>query len=199
MAPEVLLFDLGGVLVEFSVISLLRDLRPDATETELYDRWLDSEAVAAFERGEIEADAFADGFVREWRVDIAPDAFLSAFAAGLKGPFPGAGELLERLRNDHVLACLSNCNTVHWPLIEDFTARFDHAFVSHLCGLVKPDPAVFAHVLDSLDRPPEAVRYFDDSPKNVRAAQAAGIDAYHTVGFAELQRTLGALGLPALA
>lgn len=199
MEPEVLLFDLGGVLIEFSVISVLRAAQPGVADAELYDRWLDSEAVAAFERGETDAGTFADRFVREWRLDLAPETFLEAFAAGLKGPFPGAAELLDHLRGRYVLACLSNCNVVHWPLMEDFTRRFDHAFVSHLCGLVKPDPVVFTHVLGALGRPPEAVCFFDDSPKNVRAARAAGMDAHHTAGLGELQRTLRGLGLMASA
>jgi putative hydrolase of the HAD superfamily len=192
---EVLLFDLGGVLVEASIFPLLRRLRPDVAESELYDRWLESEAVAAFERGEIQAEAFAERFVAEWRVDTGPADFLCAFADAVRGPFPGAFALMEQLRPRYVLACLSNCNAAHWPLVEPIAARFDHAVVSHLCGMVKPDPEIFLHVLQVLDRPPSAVRFFDDSLKNVRAAQAAGIEAHHTVGFEVLERTIAGLGL----
>ena len=195
MRDEVLLFDLGGVLVEASIFPLLRKLLPDTAEAELYDRWLESEAVAAFERGEIEAEAFAERFVAEWRVDIAPADFLAAFADAVRGPFPGALEMLERLRQRYVLACLSNCNAAHWPLVEPIAARFDHAVVSHICGMVKPDAAIFRHVLEVLDRPASAVRFFDDSLKNVRAAEAAGIEAHHTVGFESLERTIAGLGL----
>jgi glucose-1-phosphatase len=192
---EVLLFDLGGVLVETSLFPLLRRLRPEAQEADLYDRWLDSGAVAAFERGEIGEQAFAERFVEEWRVDIAPADFLAAFAAVIRGPFPGALALLERLRARYTLACLSNCNATHWPLAEPIAARFDQAFVSHLCGMVKPDPAVFRHVLAVLGQPAGAVHFFDDSLKNVRAAQAAGMNAHHTVGFEALERTITDLGL----
>ena len=195
MREEVLLFDLGGVLVETSLFPLLRRLQPQALEAELYDRWLDSGAVAAFERGEIGEQAFAERFVEEWRVDITPAKFLAAFAAVIRGPFPGALALLKRLRGRYTLACLSNCNATHWPLVEAVGARFDHAFVSHLCGMVKPDPAVFRHVLEALGQPAGAVHFFDDSLKNVRAARAAGMDAHHTVGFEALERTIADLGL----
>jgi len=102
---------------------------------------------------------------------------------------------LERLRSRYALACLSNCNATHWPVVEPVAALFDQVFASHLCGMVKPDPAIFAHVLHSLGRPPGSVRFFDDSLKNVRAARAAGMDAHHTVGFGALERKLAELGL----
>lgn len=195
MTQDVLLFDLGGVIVEHSMFTLMRRLKPELADADLYDLWLDSKAVAAFERGEMDEPAFARRFLEEWRIDLAPDKFLAAFAAGVHGPFPGALALLERLRGRHVLACLSNCNAAHWPMVEPVAARFDHAFVSHLCGMVKPDPAIFQHVLKALGRPAQAVRFFDDSLKNVRAAQAAGLDAHHTVGFEALERTVADLGL----
>jgi putative hydrolase of the HAD superfamily len=195
VADEVLLFDLGGVLVEHSVIHILRGLKPDVAEADLFDLWLDSEAVADFERGKIDENTFAQRFVEEWRVDVTPADFLAAFAAGVVGPYPGALDLLERLRGRYTLACLSNCNAAHWPLVEPVAARFDRAVVSHLCGMVKPDPEIFRLALEVLDRPASAVRFFDDALKNVRAAQAAGIKAHHTAGFDALQRTIAGLGL----
>ncbi len=143
MREDVLLFDLGGVLVESSIFPLLRGLLPTAPEADLYDRWLESEAVTEFERGELDEHAFARRFVAEWRVNLAPQDFLTAFAAGVRGPFAGGLALLERLRPHYVLACLSNCNLTHWPLVEPVAPHFDHVVVSHLCGMVKPDPAIF--------------------------------------------------------
>ncbi len=195
MPDDVLLFDLGGVLIETALFPLLRRIAPQIEGDDIYDRWLESEAVARFERGSLNAEAFAAAFVREWALDMAPDDFMAAFATSVKGPFPGALDLLDRLRPQYVLACLSNCNSIHWPLIEGVADRFDHVFVSHLCGLVKPDPEVFQHVLRGLGRPPAAVRFFDDSLKNVMTAQAAGIQAHHTVGFQALEQTMTALGL----
>ena len=54
---------------------------------------------------------------------------------------------------------------------------------------------VFAHVLADLGCAPSCVVFLDDNQLNVDAAQAVGIQAYRTVGIAEVQTALRSLGL----
>ncbi len=49
--------------------------------------------------------------------------------------------------------------------------------VSGDIGLIKPDPAIYAHHAKAFDLQPEATLFFDDSPANVEAARAAGWNA----------------------
>src|SRR5256885_15418243 len=113
--PAVLLFDLGGVLVENVGFERFNALLPSPIPTEeLKTWWLASPAVRAFEVGSCTPEAFARGVVAEWQLPLSPNAFLEAFSYWPKGLYPGASELLATLRERHVVACLSNSNAIHW-------------------------------------------------------------------------------------
>src|ERR1700681_4934492 len=78
---RVLLFDVGGVLVELGgVATLLGWLEDRITLQELWSLWLHSPSVRAFESGRIEARQFAAGVLAELRLDIDAGQFLESFA-----------------------------------------------------------------------------------------------------------------------
>ena len=113
-ASRVLLFDLGGVLIDYAGLRHLPELLgEEIPPAEMRQRWISSQAVIDFEVGAISPQAFAEQFLAEWPLPVDPDAFLSLFQSWLKGPFEGALELLEELRPRHTLACLSNTNELH--------------------------------------------------------------------------------------
>jgi len=197
---SVLLFDLGGVLVENAVFDDLPKLYSGPPpEGDLHDLWLNCEVLQSFDRGHVSADDFAARFVTEWRLTLTPAAFLERFAGWPKGFFPGAAALLTRLRTHYRIAYLSNSNAVHWGRLADVLAHADLAISSHLCGLVKPDPAIFQHALRELGCAAGDVCFFDDSPRNVAAARTVGMAAHLTPGFDALAATLRELGLDRVA
>jgi len=69
--PDVLLFDLGGVLVENVGFDRLNALLPKPMSIhELKGRWLASEAVRAFEVGACSSEMFASALVDEWKIAL---------------------------------------------------------------------------------------------------------------------------------
>jgi putative hydrolase of the HAD superfamily len=194
--PAALVFDLGGVLVEFAGFNALCDLLgAPGDATALKARWLRSPAVRAFELGRIAPAEFGTRFVEEWALEMSAEAFLAQFDDWLGGMHPGAPALLGRLRAHYRLACLSNSNPLHWPRLGGVTDLFDHAFSSHLTGLIKPERAAFTHAVDTLGVPPAAVLFFDDAHSNVAAARDAGIEALHVDGFDALVAALADRGI----
>lgn len=193
--PTVLLFDLGGVLVENVGFERLNALLPARVPLEdLKTRWLSSPAVRAFEVGSCTADEFACEVVAEWRLPLSPGAFLEAFTSWPKGLYPGAADLLARLRQRFVVACLSNSNAVHWQRFDGFRDHFGISLSSHLLGQVKPDAACFAAALEACGAQPSAVAFFDDSVTNVAAARAVGMRAFHVNGLSEVANALASEG-----
>ncbi|MBN1319534.1 MAG: HAD-IA family hydrolase [Thermoleophilia bacterium] len=194
--PSVLLFDLGGVLVQNGSFDGLRAmLGCQADDDELRDRWLRSPAVRNFELGRISPNAFARLFLEEWQIPLPVDAFLAEFVSWIKDPYPGAGDLLAGLRRDHHVSCLSNCNELHWTALAPILGWFDSTFSSHLIGEIKPDERAFQTVLDRLGVQPDRVVYVDDARTNVEAAGRAGIPSFAVQGFDELRARLSEEGV----
>ena len=64
---DVLLFDLGGVLIDFAGFEELGPLVPDSPgRKEIRSRWINSEVVQRFERGHIGPDHFAQGIIGDF-------------------------------------------------------------------------------------------------------------------------------------
>jgi HAD superfamily hydrolase (TIGR01509 family) len=198
MSGQWLLFDLGGVLVEFSgARDLPRFLRTAESEESILRRWVACETTRAFETGQLTPEAFGDRFVKEWDLSVPPPLFLREFQTWTRGFFPGAADLLAALRAQHRLACLSNSNQTHWAQNEaiGILRHFDVALSSHQLGCHKPDREIYMRTLGTLNATPEHVVFFDDSAANVAGAQAVGIAAYQVRGIVELTACLRTLGL----
>ncbi len=197
--PDVLLFDLGGVLVHWQGNEPLVRLstRPLSLEdARLF--WLRSPWVRRFERGRCSPLEFAEGAIEELSLDVSPPGFLEEFLSWDRGPFPESLELLDALRDRFRLACLSNNNELHWQKIRDtygFGSRFHHVYLSHEIGEMKPDHRAFEHVLADLAVPAGRILFFDDNPECVAAASELGLIARQVRGVDEVKAVLRRIGV----
>jgi putative hydrolase of the HAD superfamily len=193
------LFDAGGVLVELSGMeTLLGWLKDGVTVDELWVRWLRSQSVREFETGLIDAGDFAVAVTREFGLPVEPEAFLESFTGWPLGLFPGTLGMLARIPRRYRRALLSNSNALHWPRVSNdmgLGAAFDHHFVSHLTGKIKPDAAAFEDVTQSLGCAPEQVLFLDDNRLNVEAAARMGMHAARVQGPREAHRVLAEFGI----
>ncbi len=189
-----LLFDLGGVLVDWDGTQPLLDLTQNRLSPDEARRfWLESPWVRRFETGACSPEDFAAGAVAELEVSVSPQVFLAAFATWDRGPTPEAFTLLERcLQSRYALYCLSNNNEVHWqhPELRRLLQYFKRTFVSYEIGLVKPDAAVFAHVIEHIPESPDRILFFDDNPECITGAQNAGLQARQVQGCAAVSRVI---------
>jgi len=194
---DTLLFDLGGVLVEFNDGFKVFDwanLSPEA----FFEQWIASPTVREFEAGLITTDQFAEGVVREFHLPVSTQEFLENFQSLPKGLFEGTEDLLLKLRGEYRLACFSNTNQLHWPMLRDdlrISELMDECFISCFTGLLKPDREAYEFVLKTLNCSAEQVVFFDDNPINVKAATECGLRAYQVEGFAGLVGKLTQLGV----
>jgi putative hydrolase of the HAD superfamily len=190
----VLLFDLGGVLVEFSGARELARLLPvEASESEILERWSRCPHTEAFCLGKLSREDFGERFVRDWGIALAPDRFLSEFRSWSKRLLPGAAELLASLESRFRLAALSNSNELHWERHSrdlGVTDLFEVAMSSHQLGLCKPDPRIYLAALGRLGMSADGVMFFDDVHENVVAAEKLGMRAFQVDGVAGVRTRL---------
>lgn len=195
--PDVLLFDLGGVLIDFAGFAELPRLVPGSPDpSSIRRRWIESETVHSFERGDIGPGEFARRFITEWRLEMNADAFLRELEAWARGPYEGATDLLENLQQDYRIACLSNSNELHTSRHRRAIGRYiDHQIFSNEVGLAKPDPEIFDLAIRTLEVPAHRIAFFDDTVINVEVAAEAGMDAHLVDGISELELCLRRVGI----
>lgn len=194
---DVVLFDMGGVLVELGPLDEL--LGGDGLPAdEFWPRWLSSPAVRALESGRCSIEEFGRGLVDDLQLAIRSEEVIERFAAFPRGLYPGAVEVVRALPDTIVTGVLSNTNELHWEhqrdaaIIRDLC---DHAFLSYRLGLVKPDRELFDRVVAELDRPPGRILFLDDNSINVEGARAAGLRSEVARGPDETAAALARHGL----
>ena len=197
-AVDVVLFDLGGVLIDVRGAPPMKAMARIDTDEEMWDRWLTCQWVRSFERGQCSADDFAAGVVADWALDVEPAVFLEAFRTWPGAPLPGADELVAEVRLYAPVGCLSNTNAMHcdhhfslYPLFD----TFDFRFLSYQLGLVKPDRDLFDRVAELLPVAADRVVFLDDNAVNAEGATEAGFIGRHVVGVDAARAALVELGV----
>nr|WP_298410873.1 HAD family phosphatase [uncultured Halomonas sp.] len=194
---KVLLFDVGGVLVDWDGTQGLIELTKGRLDREQARRfWMEFEPLKPFEKGYADGADFAQAAVRELELDMSPDAFLAAFNSWMRGPYPGSLQLVERIKPDYRRAVLSNSNPIHWRrLIDDYglAKPFEALFVSHEIGQRKPEPEAYHAVIQGMEQSAEEFIFFDDNPECIEAARMLGMQAHQIKGLEQLITVLGEL------
>jgi glucose-1-phosphatase len=190
---RVVLFDIGGVLVEPSGIpTMLSWMRHRVSPEELFKMWLASPVVRAFETGRTTPEVFAGQLIAEMSLAVQKPTLLREFAAGAR-LFPGALELIARIPPAYTRATLANSNALHWPRLMNemrLADAFDHHFASHLTGKIKPDEEAFQQVIDTLKCGSGEILFLDDNQRNVDAATKLGMNAFQAKGVSAAERVL---------
>jgi len=194
---KVILFDLGGVLIELGESAFPAHWFESKRNFESLD-WFKSETAQLFELGLISANEFAKAIKNDLAFSASADEICSEFTKWPIGPYEGTFDLLNALKEKYTLAALTNTNELHWPRIigECGIPNYcEHIFASHILKLAKPDAAIYEYVLAALDVSAESVIFFDDNVTNVQAAQDLGIQGYLVKGHDELRNKILELGL----
>lgn len=199
-APKVLLFDLGGVVIEvdfrraFDHWGHAAGVDPDR----IAERYLPDEAYERHERGELSSQDYFAHLRDRLGLDL-PDADMAeGWNRILPGEIPGMAAVLRGLEGRIPLYLFSNTNPAH---AEFFTQRFgrllnhfDGIFLSSDLGHRKPEKHAFEAVCSRIGVHPRDVLFFDDSDVNVVGARKAGLHAAHVPRHADLLRVLAEHG-----
>jgi 2-haloacid dehalogenase len=198
--PTAVVFDLGGVLVDWNPRHLYRRLLANEAEME---RFLAEVTTPAWnleqDRGRPFAEAIAS-LVRD-HPDQAEliEAYWRRWPEMLGDPHEAIVEVLAELRGSGVrLLALTNWSAETFPFAAPrypFLGWFEAVIVSGDVKLVKPDPAIFQLLVDRHGLEPSRTVLIDDTIANVRAAEALGFRAISFTGAAALRRELVAMRL----
>lgn len=197
--PRALAFDLGGVLIHWDPRLLYRKLLP--TE-EAVEQFLASvcpvEWNARLDAGLPLAHGIAERIERFPQHAPLIQAYGERFAEMML-PMPASIALLHELRARGVpLYALSNWNGETFERTRarfPFLDAFDGLVISGQVGIAKPDPGIFAHLLEVHRLAAAELLFIDDRLPNLEAARASGIQGHLFEGASGLRAELVRRGL----
>ena len=198
---DTVIFDLGGVLIDWNPRYLFRKLFDDEAAMEHFlatvctPEWhLQHDAGKRFEE--------TRGTLKQRYPEHAAliDAFGDRHDEMFAGPIAGTVALLERLAAANVpLFAITNFPSQTYPVARRrfaFLSLFRDVAVSGDERVLKPDPALFRILLRRNDIAPSQAVFIDDSVRNVEAANALGLHAIHFTSPEALERELTSIGIP---
>ena len=183
--PDSFLFDLGGVLIDWSPRYLFArhfpndDAGLDHFLTNVcppdWNVTMDAGKPAAVARAErIAAHPGHEAMIHRW---------FDEWPSMMQGEVAGTVNVLRALRErGHRLYALTNwsADTFHHAKARfAFLQWFEHIVVSGELKVIKPDPAIFRHAIERCGLDPATTLFIDDSAKNIAAAAAIGFQTHH--------------------
>ena len=193
LAIDTILFDLGGVLIDWSPRYLFaRHFTGNEPALEHFlthvcpPEWnvtMDAGKPAHVGLAErVAAYPEHAGMIRRW---------FDEWPAMMSGPVPGSVDILRDLKERGIrLYALTHwsADTFHPAQAKfEFLDWFEDIVVSGRIGMIKPDPEIFRHAIDQCRLDPARTLFIDDSAKNTGAAAAIGFHVHHFTGAGKLR------------
>lgn len=198
--PTAVVFDIGGVLLDWDPRRLYRKLFDDEAEMERF---------------------LAEVCTLEWHhahdLGVPPEETSPPLVAAhpqytehiwawtqrteemVGGPIDGSVEILRALKAAGV-PCYALTNMETWTFPDrreryPFLRELDGTLVSGFEGVAKPDPRVFELLLERFDLEAAKTVFVDDSRANVEAARSVGLQAIRFESPERLRKSLEHAGL----
>jgi putative hydrolase of the HAD superfamily len=196
-----LLFDLGGVVIQFDFNGAFNAWasRAGCDPKVIAQRFSIDDSYQQHERGEIPASSYFAALRQSLRIDLSDEDFREGWNDVYLGPVPGMSAVFSAAQRHLPLFAFTNSNPTHQNVWEHLYAEelrpFEAIFVSSELGLRKPDPAAFHRVAGRMGFEPEEVLFFDDGPENVEGARTAGMQSVLVDSISDVHGALARIGI----
>ncbi len=177
------LWDLGNVVVDWDPEGILKSLAFSERQTDTvrqqllgHSDWLD------IDRGVATEVSVGQRLIAE--TDLTSEQVQRCFEVVRESltDIPRSIEIMQRVKAAGIpMYVLSNMGDVNYRYLRtrDYFDWFDGIVISAQEKLIKPDPDLFARVIDRYRFNASEVFFMDDSLPNIEAARAAGMQALH--------------------
>jgi 2-haloacid dehalogenase len=199
-AVEAVVFDVGGVLLDWNPRHLYRKLFADEAEMELFLAEICSPAWhAPHDRGVSTAASCAKLATEHPEFSELIWAWSTRSEEMIGGVDAGSVEVLRTVRETGMPCyALTNMEAETYPLRLKrfpFLSWFDGTVVSGREGVAKPEPAAFMRLLDRFGLNPRTTLMIDDTRENLESASALGMQTALFRSSPQLRTELEAAGV----
>jgi 2-haloacid dehalogenase len=190
-ADQVIVFDLGGVLIDWDPYRLYCNKL--GLDRQVVDRFMQEVDFPGWNKEQDRGRPFAEATVElsnlhpEYRDLIY--AYDEHYPASLGGSIQPVVDIVGKLKTaGYSLYVLSNWSAEKFKLVRPqypFLEWFDGIVISGEVGLVKPDQAIFEVLLERTGHPADECLFIDDHIPNIEVARALG---FQTIQFQSPQQ-----------
>ena len=183
---QTIVFDLGGVLIDWNPRYLFRSVFKDREADMEYflthvcnQEWNEKQ-----DAGRSFAEAQAEVAIKYPQFKSEIEIYFKRWDETLGKPIDGTVQILERLASEkkHRLLALSNwsAETFHFARERfQFLKRFESILVSGEEKLIKPDPRFFNLLVERHQVVPQNAVFIDDVERNIKGAAKLGFQTIH--------------------
>ncbi len=176
------IFDVGGVLLQWDPPAFIAKLHPDAaTQARIRREIFEHPDWHEFDRGTLDVDGAAALFGQRAGLEPQQVRTLLQTANESLSPIPGTVQLVEDLSAAGVhLFLLSNMPVSTYEFLtrrHKFFGHFKRLVISGAIRMIKPEPAIYKHLVETTGVVPSESVFIDDLTKNVIAARECGLHA----------------------
>jgi 2-haloacid dehalogenase len=196
---KTIVFDLGGVLIDWEPRHLYSQLFSDEDELDFFLRAVCSpEWNSQMDRGKSFQLAMDELSEKHPVYTNQIQAYFSRWEEMISGPIPESVKILEELHQaGNHLAALSNWSAETFPRIVnrfEFLNWFNPLIISGEYGVVKPDREIYQILLSALNKEPVDCVFIDDSETNIETAVELGFKGIRYFSPDQLKEQLENLG-----
>jgi glucose-1-phosphatase len=183
MQPKFLYFDLGKVLIDFSVEQMLEQVGAVAgvDAATVRDAIIGGQMLHDLEAGRLSSRQFYEAFCAATNTRADFDRLIAAGTEIFDLNLPIVPIVAQLRQAGHRMGILSNTCDMHWDychrqyrIVQDC---FDVYALSYKIGAVKPEAAIFEAAANLAGCRPDELFFVDDIAGHVAGAKAAGVDA----------------------
>ncbi|HET7014006.1 MAG TPA: HAD family phosphatase [Streptosporangiaceae bacterium] len=198
---KAVVFDIGGVLLDWDPRHLYRQLIPDPVQLDDFlDRICTRQWHLAHDLGEDTEQSCRELAANYPEYAELIMAWSRRGEEMIGGVLTQTVEVLSELRSARVRCfALSNMEPEKFVLRRaryDFFALLEGCVISGVEGVAKPDQKIFEILLSRYGLEPATTVFIDDVPANVAVARELGVVAIQFTTAAQLRSDLRDLGLP---
>jgi len=198
--PNTVVFDIGGVLLDWNPRYLYRQIFEDEQEMEYFLTHVCSNTWNLLQdAGRPPAEGVAELSERYPHYADHIAAYHHRWLETLGETIHDSVAILRELQNrPNPIYAITNFNQENFALClerYDFLNEFEGIVVSGEVKLLKPDPAIYLRLLQTHNLRAEDCVFIDDSEVNAKGAQRVGMHSIHFQNPAQLRDELKALQL----
>ena len=200
MPIEVILFDLGNVILPFSHFQIAEKLSRFSQKKEFQDPQrifsylfdFEKGTVNGYETGRVSSSKFFQSLKEILHLSISFEEFIPIWN-DIFTEDREVSEIIRSLKGKKKLGLISNTNSLHFDhILSTFPIirTFDKWILSHEVGFKKPAVQIFQRAIEWASVEPEKILLIDDTKGHVEVAVSLGMQGIHFISAYQLKEEL---------